>query len=103
MVRESNKKKNLVASLCIYFIAHKANTLVDNSNDNLRVCMHVITIQVHLFLQAGQIISTKAEITANHNGWMEYRICPNNDPRTPVTQECLDKYVLQRADGKGTK
>jgi len=49
------------------------------------------------------VIATKALITANHNGWMEYRICPHNDVNTPVTQECLDRYVLQRADGKGTK
>ncbi|KAL4216326.1 hypothetical protein ACF0H5_024053 [Mactra antiquata] len=51
----------------------------------------------------GQVVTLKSEITANHFGWMEYRICPNNDVTKPVTQDCLDQHVLQRADGQGTK
>lgn len=51
----------------------------------------------------GQVIDIGVDITANHFGWMEYRICPNNDVTKPVTHECLNKHVLQRADGKGTK
>lgn len=51
----------------------------------------------------GQVINTTAEITANHGGYMEYRICPNNDSRKEATQECLDQHVLLRADGKGTR
>ena len=39
----------------------------------------------------GQTITVMLEITANHFGWFEFRLCPNNDPRRPVTQRCLDK------------
>ncbi|XP_060596745.1 mucin-2-like isoform X2 [Ruditapes philippinarum] len=42
-------------------------------------------------------------LTANHFGWMEFRICPNNDVKKRVTKECLDQHVLQRADGTGPK
>jgi len=51
----------------------------------------------------GQVFTTKTMITANHFGWFEYRICPNNDVTKPVTHECLDKHVLQLADGSGTR
>lgn len=51
----------------------------------------------------GETVTFGVDITANHFGWMEYRICPNNDAKKPVTHECLNKHVLQRADGKGTK
>ncbi|WAR03583.1 hypothetical protein MAR_010141 [Mya arenaria] len=51
----------------------------------------------------GQVVTMKVDITANHFGWMEFRICPNNNVNVPVKQACLDKHVLQRADGQGTK
>ncbi|KAM3963926.1 uncharacterized protein ACR2FA_001959 [Aphomia sociella] len=42
----------------------------------------------------------KVELTANHNGYFEFRIC---DEYKGTTQECLDKNVL-KIDGKdGTK
>ncbi|KAH3882763.1 hypothetical protein DPMN_006708, partial [Dreissena polymorpha] len=51
----------------------------------------------------GQTVTMKAILTANHWGWFEFRICPNNDVRKPATIECLDKHVLQRADGLGSR
>ena len=30
--------------------------------------------------QPGQIIDVDVEITANHYGWFEFRLCENNDP-----------------------
>ncbi|XP_064614474.1 uncharacterized protein LOC135478132 [Liolophura sinensis] len=51
----------------------------------------------------GETISVHAELTANHKGWMEFKICPNNDVNKIATQACLDQYVLQKADGTGTK
>lgn len=41
-------------------------------------------------------ITIKVELTANHFGFFEFRVC--EDPKT-TTQDCLDKYVLQ-LDGK---
>lgn len=40
----------------------------------------------------GSIINIRVELTANHNGYFEFRLCP--DYKT-TTQECLDKNVLK--------
>jgi len=40
------------------------------------------------------------EITVNHGGWFEFRLCPVNDPKVRATQECLDKYLLPMRDGQ---
>ncbi|XP_013390934.1 uncharacterized protein LOC106159259 [Lingula anatina] len=51
----------------------------------------------------GETIDIVVDITHGQKGWMEFRLCPNNNPKVPVTQDCLDKYVLRNADGSGTK
>ncbi|XP_052081951.1 uncharacterized protein LOC127719748 [Mytilus californianus] len=51
----------------------------------------------------GQVIDISVEITANHKGWFEFRLCPNNDVKKPATHACLDKYLLKLADGSGTR
>lgn len=43
------------------------------------------------------------EITASHRGYLEFRLCPNNDITRPVTQECLDRFLLSDATTGGTK
>ncbi|XP_053387499.1 integumentary mucin C.1-like [Mercenaria mercenaria] len=53
--------------------------------------------------QIGQTISIKVDLTGNHLGWMEFRICPNNDVNKSVTHDCLNSHVLQRADGTGAR
>ncbi|KAJ8307911.1 hypothetical protein KUTeg_014558 [Tegillarca granosa] len=50
----------------------------------------------------GEIINVEVEITANHKGWFEFKLCPNNDVTKKVTQECLDKYLLYLPDDQGT-
>jgi len=45
----------------------------------------------------GQIIDIEVELTANHQGNFVLRLCPNDDPSTTVTQECLNKHVLKVA------
>lgn len=42
--------------------------------------------------RARSMINIRVELTANHNGHFEFRICPNYKN---TTQECLDKYVLR--------
>nr|KAG5692218.1 hypothetical protein BaRGS_009818 [Batillaria attramentaria] len=49
------------------------------------------------------VMDVRVDITANHKGWFEFRLCPHNDPSTPITQQCLDQYLLQMADGSGTR
>lgn len=41
--------------------------------------------------RVGEIITVKAKITANHKGYLTFKICPVNNPNTKVTQSCLDK------------
>ncbi|CAG0888711.1 unnamed protein product [Cyprideis torosa] len=43
------------------------------------------------------------ELTANHRGFFEFRLCPNNNVKKLATQRCLDKYLLRRTDGIGAR
>lgn len=45
----------------------------------------------------GQTIEVKIHITANHKGWVEYRLCQNDDPKARLTQQCFDQHVLADA------
>ncbi|GAB1605791.1 uncharacterized protein LOC115222289 [Argonauta hians] len=47
----------------------------------------------------GDNIQVAVQLTANHLGWFEFRICPIEDPDTEVTQQCLDRHILYGADG----
>ncbi|XP_059178733.1 uncharacterized protein LOC131957910 [Physella acuta] len=50
----------------------------------------------------GQRATIQVDITANHKGYFEFKICPTNNPKVRTTQDCLDRYPLQMADGSGT-
>ena len=41
--------------------------------------------------------------SANHRGWFEFRICPNNNIHAPVTHTCLDQFLLTSPDGGTTR
>ncbi|KAI0216416.1 hypothetical protein LSAT2_031562 [Lamellibrachia satsuma] len=51
----------------------------------------------------GQKIGIAVEVTTQHGGWFEFRICPNNDVTTPATHECLNSNLLPLADGTGSR
>lgn len=51
--------------------------------------------------ERNQVIKVRVELTANHMGYFEFRICPNNNPRKPASQMCLDKHILQKTNGDG--
>ena len=40
----------------------------------------------------GQVIDADVEITSNHKGWIEFRLCENNDVKHDKDQSCFDKY-----------
>lgn len=42
----------------------------------------------------GQDIDIEIELTANHYGRFEIKLCPNNNPVQEATQECFDKFPL---------
>lgn len=44
----------------------------------------------------------RIELTANHRGYFEFRLCPNNAVKQVASQVCLDKYVLQRVKTRDT-
>lgn len=50
--------------------------------------------------KAGQPIIVRVELTANHRGYFEFKLCPNNAPKQVASQSCLDKYVLRRVKTK---
>ncbi|XP_014781285.1 uncharacterized protein LOC106877022 [Octopus bimaculoides] len=49
--------------------------------------------------KSGGIINVLIQITANHKGYFEFHLCPNNNIKERITQECLDKYPLNFLDG----
>ncbi|CAL4241686.1 unnamed protein product [Meganyctiphanes norvegica] len=50
---------------------------------------------------AGEVITVNVDVTANHLGHFEFKLCPNNNIHQKATQECLDQYPLALADGSG--
>ncbi|XP_063436368.1 uncharacterized protein LOC134717806 [Mytilus trossulus] len=48
--------------------------------------------------KSGQDISVKIQITANHLGWFEFRLCVNNNISKKITHACLDKHLLKTSD-----
>ncbi|XP_033725514.1 uncharacterized protein LOC117315436 isoform X2 [Pecten maximus] len=52
---------------------------------------------------SGQTIDIGIEITANHFGYFEFRLCPNNDIHKAATQECLDQHLLTLPNADGTR
>ncbi|XP_018024961.1 uncharacterized protein LOC108680598, partial [Hyalella azteca] len=51
----------------------------------------------------GAEVELGVELTANHQGFFEFRLCPNNNPKRPVLNSCLDQHLLHKVDGSGTR
>lgn len=50
----------------------------------------------------GQVIDITLDVTADHKGWFEFRLCPNNNPAKVITHDCLNQNVLPII-GSGTR
>ena len=48
--------------------------------------------------EVGQVINATVELTANHKGFFEFRLCPTDNPFKKVTHQCLRKFPLVVAD-----
>ncbi|CAF0938333.1 unnamed protein product [Didymodactylos carnosus] len=48
--------------------------------------------------ETGSVINTTLDITANHLGFFEFRLCPLLNRRSRLTHECLDQYLLNIGD-----
>lgn len=53
--------------------------------------------------QPGEIITVGIDLTANHYGYFEFRLCPNDNPFERVTHECFNKHLLKLAKTGKTK
>ncbi|UJR32265.1 hypothetical protein I4U23_019730 [Adineta vaga] len=52
----------------------------------------------------GQQIDVKIKLSANHQGYFEFRLCSlDSTPNADATQECLDNYLLTILDSNSTK
>ncbi|CAG2214485.1 unnamed protein product [Mytilus edulis] len=52
--------------------------------------------------KTGQVIDVSIQITADHRGWFEMKLCPNNNPAKAITHACLDSHLLNVV-GSGTR
>ncbi|KAG0718230.1 hypothetical protein GWK47_007799 [Chionoecetes opilio] len=48
-----------------------------------------------LWDRKAQRIPVEVNVTNNHGGLLEFRLCPHDDPGKPVDQHCLDQYPLE--------
>ena len=48
--------------------------------------------------EKNQVIKVRVELTANHMGFFEFRLCPNNNAKKPASQMCLDKNIMRDAN-----
>ncbi|KAM7300368.1 uncharacterized protein ISCGN_020932 [Ixodes scapularis] len=46
----------------------------------------------------GQVMNAMVQLTANHRGYFEFRLCPVNDSSVAATDECMAKHPLKIAD-----
>ncbi|KAL1435226.1 hypothetical protein MTO96_011148 [Rhipicephalus appendiculatus] len=46
----------------------------------------------------GDVMKASVQLTANHRGYFEFRLCPVNDPKVAATDECMAKHPLTMAD-----
>ncbi|CAH1791294.1 unnamed protein product [Owenia fusiformis] len=44
--------------------------------------------------EVGAAIPVTVDLIANHKGWFEYRLCPNNDYTKTITHDCLNQNLL---------
>ncbi|XP_070186156.1 uncharacterized protein [Littorina saxatilis] len=51
----------------------------------------------------GQVIEVYVQLTANHKGYFEFRLCKHDNPLTNITHACLDQNLLVLADTGETR
>ncbi|XP_046402637.1 uncharacterized protein LOC124168442 [Ischnura elegans] len=52
---------------------------------------------------SGQEITATVDLTANHKGWFEFRVCPLASKKDMETEECFSRFPLQLANGSGSR
>jgi len=49
--------------------------------------------------ESGQEVEVTIDITANHKGFFEFRLCANDEPMAVVNQTCFDEHMLPVLNG----
>ena len=49
--------------------------------------------------QPGQMIKVTVDVTANHKGYFQFRLCDNPNSGSPAHESCFNKNVLKISDG----
>ena len=58
---------------------------------------HITDSSSSQYLFQGSIIPVVVDITANHQGYFTFKLCPNNDIWQDPKQECFDRWSLRLA------
>jgi len=53
--------------------------------------------------EAEQEVQVTIQITANHKGYFEFKLCPNNNIHQDPQQDCFDSNLLEVVNGDGNK
>jgi len=53
--------------------------------------------------ESGQEVQVTVQITANHKGYLEFKLCPNNNVNQDPVQQCFDDNQLEVVNGEGNK
>ncbi len=62
------------------------------------VMVHVVPLKINIILyKLLQVIKVRVELTANHMGFFEFRLCPNNNKKKVASQKCFDQNVIVNA------
>ena len=51
----------------------------------------------------GATLRSVVQLTASHYGWFEFRLCVIGNETMGVSVECLQRHLLQLADGTGSR
>ncbi|WAR15564.1 hypothetical protein MAR_005669 [Mya arenaria] len=72
-----------------------ADVIKDNESINGK---YVINRSITGYYVRGQTIEVTVNLTANHKGWWEFKLCSLKNYDTAVTQDCLDEHILNFSD-----
>ena len=50
----------------------------------------------------GQTVEVTIDLTTNHMGYFEIKLCAQGKKKTPATEECFDKHPLVLDDNPDT-
>ena len=101
----------LIVSLQNFYLQPRANeaggrygrgviTRKYRKGQSIKVALIRISTDKEQKRETEQHVQVRIELTANHMGHFEFRLCPNNNPAKPATQACLDRLPNNKSSSK---